>query len=181
MQSEWRGCRSRSGGGDLGVPTSVFCTRASASPHHPHSSVVPVPTDVASAFFCATPARRTLSHGYRRAKEAGDQPHSWKLWGHKQLLPWPADPSCFLSLCHSPVAPWSPGPPLIPQHHCDWGLHCGPAKFICCQALYSPHNSVSQALLCMCLIFTIKKTNGKSDRPDTLEGGLWPYLGRTWA
>lgn len=116
------------------------------------------------------PARRTLSHGYRRAKEAGDQPHSWKLWGHKQLLPWPADPSCFLSLCHLPVAPWSPGPPLIPQHHCDWGLHCGMAKFICCQALYIPHNSVFQALLCMCLIFTIKKTNGKSDRPDTLEG-----------
>ena len=44
------------------------------------------------------------------------------------------------------------------------------AKFICCQELYIPHNSVSQALLCMCLIFTIKKTDGESDSPDTLEG-----------
>ena len=63
----------------------------------------------------------------------------------------------------------------------DWVFHCGTAKFICCQALYIPHNSASQALLCMCLIFTIKKTNGESDSPDTLEGWApalpWQNLG----
>lgn len=72
-------------------------------------------------------------------------------------------------------------PLSCPQHHCHWVLHCRMAKFICCQALYIPHNSVSQALPCMCLIFTIKKTNGESDSPDTLEGWAlalpWRNLG----
>lgn len=79
---------------------------------------------------------------------------------------------CLLLLgLQDPVSP--------PQHHCDWVLHCRMARFICCQALYIPHNSVSQDLLCMCLIFTISKTDGESDSPDTQEGGLRPGLGGT--
>lgn len=73
--------------------------------------------------------------------------------------------------CCTPVF----GSPSCPsQHHCDWVLHCGTAKFICCQALYIPHNSASQALLCMCLIFTIKKTNGENDSQTPWRGGSGP-------
>lgn len=62
------------------------------------------------------------------------------------------------------------GTPLTPWHPRDWVFHRRMAKFIFCHALYIPHNSASQVLLCMCLVFTIRKTDGENDSPDTLEG-----------
>lgn len=72
----------------------------------------------------------------------------------------PLEPACCSLVSRTP-------PALGPS---DGVLSRTTTKFIRCQALYIPHNSVSQALLCMCLIFTVTKTNGESDSPDTLEG-----------
>lgn len=81
------------------------------------------------------------------------------------------EPLCLFSLLQAACCSINARAPSCPSlHHRDWALHCGTAKFICCQTLYIPHNSASQAFLCMCLFFTIRKTDGEGDSPDTLEG-----------
>lgn len=115
--------------------------------------------------FCATSckgnARPWVERG-QRGRASAPLPGALALAGSPSLPPLPIARACCAPVFRSPSCP--------SRHHCDWVLHRGTAKFICCQALYILHNSVSQALLCMCLIFTIKKTNGESDSPDTLEG-----------
>ena len=152
-----------------GIPHICLSLELLPHPCHPTAALAPFPENVASAPSSATSSQVDTQ------------------WGAAQLLetlgPTEAPAQLADSLPPLPIAicllvlhlqdPFS-----VPR---DWVFHCGTAKFICCQALYIPHNSASQALLCMCLIFTIKKTNGESDSPDTLEGWApalpWQNLG----
>lgn len=118
-----------------------------------------------------------------RGTLSGDQPSSWKIWSSRSPFPASRLPASS-SLCHLPVASASPGP-LLGTTGLGVPLRDGQVYMLYSafsrKALYIPHNSVSQALLCMCLIFTVKKTNGQSDSPDTLEGWApalpWQNLG----
>ena len=108
----------------------------------------------------------------------GDQPKSCQLWGQQKPLLNQQMPCLLPPFAICLLLPHLQDPLWAPQ---DWVFHCRTAKFICCQTLYFPHNSASQALLCMCLIFTIKKMDGENDSPDTPEGWAqalpWQNLG----
>lgn len=122
------------------------------------------------ARFPATSRKKEpLAMAVRSAEEASeDKARSWEH-SDRSSAHSVQQPPGFLSPVHSACPSASrPGSPF--RHHHDRVLHCGPGKFICCHALYIPHNSAAQALLCMCLIFTVRKTDGDSDSPDILEG-----------
>ena len=155
--------------GDLGVPPICLCTGTPASPLSPHSCFGTCPPRCGfSSFPC-----------YRQPGEhsAGTSPAPGKA-GPAEAPAQPADSRPPLPFAICLMLPHLQDPFSAPR---DSVFHYGTAKFIRCQALYIPHNSASQALLCMCLIFTVKKTNGQSDSPDTLEGWApalpWQNLG----